>query len=64
MTIEPQTLIAIAVPLVIGLGWLFRLEARVTRADERHNDLKSDISEIKSDLRKIRAFMGGGVDRT
>ena len=63
MTVDTPTLVAIVVPSVVALGWLFRLEARISRADERHNDLKDDISEIKQDVRKIRAFMGGGAER-
>ncbi len=61
MTIDTQTAVAVIVPCVIALGWLFRLEARITRADERHNDLKTDITEIKQDVRKIRVFVGSGL---
>jgi hypothetical protein len=63
MILDPQLVVAVTVPTVIVIVWLVRLEGRINLADQRHNDLKDDISEIKADVKRIRSFMGGGVDR-
>lgn len=54
MNVDTQTIVA----AVGAVAWLVRLEARITRADERHNDLKMDIQTIKNDVRSILAHSG------
>jgi hypothetical protein len=63
MNLEPQVAIAIAVPVVSVVVWLVRLEGRINLSDARHADIKEVLNEIKGDVRKIRSFMGGGVER-
>lgn len=71
MTADPQVLLSIAAPAVAVIVWLVRLEGRINLADSRHADIREDLKDIKTDLRKIRSFIGsydrgsygGGYDR-
>jgi hypothetical protein len=56
---EIQTVVAIAVPAVGALAWLFRLQARLDVHDANYASMKDDLREIKGDVKKIRSFMGG-----
>ena len=48
---------------VVVIVWLVRLEGRINLGDERQKEIKEALTEIKGDVRKIRSFMGGGVER-
>lgn len=63
MQADANTVMAIAAPAVLVVVWLVRLEGRINLADSRHADIKDALNEIKMDIRKIRAFMGGGIER-
>ncbi len=53
MQIEISTLIVLAFPCITGLVWLIRLEGRVNLTESRFADLKNDLNEMKSDLKKL-----------
>ncbi len=43
------------VTLVVGgIVWMVRLEGRLNLTDARYGDLKSDLQEIKDDVKAIR----------
>lgn len=63
MTVDSSTIVAIVVPSIGGIAWLFRLQSRVDVIESRYLDMRADLTEIKTDVKKIRSFMGGGVER-
>lgn len=59
MTIEPQTAIAIAVPVVAGLAWLLRLEGRINLNERLTAGLIEDVQYIR---RRIDEALNGHRD--
>lgn len=53
MQIDVGTLVLIALPCITGLVWLIRLEGRVNLTESRFADLKSDLGEMKRDLKEL-----------
>lgn len=47
MTFEVGTVVAIAVPVVGGLAWLFRLEGRINVQEAITRELSSDVRYIR-----------------
>lgn len=45
--LDVQTVIAAAVPIILGLAWLLRLEGRVNTGEKLHNALRDDVSYIR-----------------
>ncbi len=44
-------LVTALLALLGGIVWLVRLEGRISRAEERHKDLREDMDEMKRDLK-------------
>lgn len=44
-------LVAALLALIGAIVWLVRLEGRITRAEERHTDLKHDVDDLKRELK-------------
>lgn len=53
MQIDVGTLVLIGLPCITGLVWLIRLEGRVNLTESRFADLKTDISELKRDIKEL-----------
>lgn len=53
MQIEAGSLVLIGLPCVTGLVWLIRLEGRVNLTESRFLDLKSDIHELRRDIKEL-----------
>lgn len=53
MQLDPQTAIAIAIPTVSVVVWLVRLEGRINLSDSQQKDIKSDLAEIKADVKTL-----------
>jgi hypothetical protein len=55
---DPQTVVAVAVPLGTGLfgalWWLAKLEGRVNNHDSAITDIKDDIRDIRDDGKYVR----------
>lgn len=47
MQIDPNTLVAIAVPTVLGIVWLVRLEGRINVTDSRYLDIINRLARIE-----------------
>lgn len=50
MTFSSGDVLAAVLALVAFVAWLVRLEARQTRADERHNDLLERHNRLRDDF--------------
>lgn len=48
MTVDPQIAIAVGVPAIIALAWLFRLEARIGNTESEVRGLRADVTYIRS----------------
>lgn len=57
LTLDPQLIIAIVVPAVLGLVWLLRLEGRINTMDEVVKGLRKDVTYIRN---RIDAALGQG----
>lgn len=53
MTIEPGLLLTAGALAIGGVVWLVRLEGRVNLADSKFADLKTDLEEIKKDVKSL-----------
>lgn len=53
MTLDVQTVVAIAVPTLGAVVWLLRLEGRLNLNESRTDDLHNDIVEIKKDVKEL-----------
>jgi hypothetical protein len=58
MTVEPSFILGVGLPLAGGLVWLIRLEGRINLNEQRTNDLHSDLSEIKADVKTLIRMNG------
>ncbi len=47
MTIDLGTFIAVAVPTVLGIVWMVRLEGRINVTDARYADIISRLTRIE-----------------
>ena len=47
MNIDPQTAVAVAVPSVLALVWLIRLEGRINTNDFALKALRTDVTYIR-----------------
>ena len=63
MQVETSTLIAVGLPTIGAIVWLVRLEGRINLSDRELAHITKTLDEIKTDVKKIRHFMGGGVER-
>ena len=48
MTIDAQLALGLVAALAGGVAWLVRLEARISRAEERHKDLRDELRTLKT----------------
>lgn len=55
MTDQIQTAAAVAVPAILALVWLVRLEGRVNLGESRHEDITKALDKID---RKLDRLMG------
>lgn len=53
MTLTFQEFMALAVPSVLGLAWLLRLEGRINLSDSHYADLKAALDEIRADVKTL-----------
>lgn len=58
MTIDPGFILALVLALVAGVVWLVRLEAKVNRANERHDELSKTFWRLSNriDAGKVYVF--------
>lgn len=56
MTIDTQTAVAVAVPVIAGLAWLLRLEGRINLNERLTNGLIEDVQYIR---RRIDEALNG-----
>jgi hypothetical protein len=47
MTVDPLIAIAIGVPTIGALAWLFRLEARIGKNESEISGLRNDVTYIR-----------------
>ena len=47
MTLTPEQLITIIVPIVLGLAWLFRLQSRQDVTDSRYVEIINRLERIE-----------------
>lgn len=50
MTMDFNTLVAVAVPTVGAIVWLVRLEGRINIGDERHKDIIGRLVRIENKI--------------
>lgn len=48
MTVEPEVVVAVAVPVVGAVVWLVRLEGRINTGESVTAALRDDVSYIRS----------------
>lgn len=62
--IENGVIVTMGLALIGGLIWLIRLEGRVNLNESRTNDLHSDLTEIKRDIKTLleRSFRARSSD--
>lgn len=58
MTIDAQLGLALLTAIVAVVGWLVRLQERIKRAEERHNDLKDAFKEFRGGPMHITRLPG------
>lgn len=56
MTIDPQIAIAVGIPAIVALGWLFRLEARIGKNESEILGLRNDVTYVRQ---RIDAALSG-----
>lgn len=57
MVVSNGDVIAVILALVAGVSWLVRLEARMSRADERHEELKQTFYRLKDRLEEGKVYV-------
>jgi hypothetical protein len=57
MTISNGDVLAAILAIVSALVWLVRLEARITRADERHEDLRKGFYRLRDRLDEGKVYV-------
>lgn len=55
MNVDPQLAVAVAVPSVMGLVWLLRLEGRINTNESVTKGLQDDVTYIRN---RIDAALG------
>lgn len=58
MTGTAEMIAAVAVPLVLGLVWLIRLEGRVNLGEARYGDITSRLIRIENKLDRHGSHAG------
>lgn len=57
MTVDPGFVLAAIAAIVGGVVWLVRLEAKITRVDERHGELKKDFWRLRNQIEGGKVYV-------
>lgn len=62
MTVDAGVIWLVAVPTIGGIVWAIRQEGRINALTDRQDDMRTDIAEIKGDVRYISSRIDKAIN--